>query len=110
MCHPVVAIVLSFFHILENVVINVRFNYAHSRTRRIVERTFGLWRRRFHAMHGEMRMTPERVAKIVFATMILHNFAGERHLADFPDVEIDAQLDDADQWLVKIIIGTLLED
>ena len=40
-------------------------------------------------MHGEMHLVPERVA-----TMNLHKFAREHHLADFPDEEMDDHLDD----------------
>ncbi|CAG2257465.1 HARBI1 [Mytilus edulis] len=52
-----------------------RFNSAQTRTRSVIERTFGRWKRRFHLLHSEIRLTPDRVCKIVIACAILHNFA-----------------------------------
>ena len=42
-----------------------RFNTAHSKTRVTIERTFGWWKRRFHVLHSEIRMHPERVCTII---------------------------------------------
>lgn len=52
-----------------------RFNRAHRVTRCLIERTFGVLKRRFHILHGEVRMCPERVCTIVVACCILHNIA-----------------------------------
>ena len=62
-----------------------RYNRKHASTRCIVERTIGAWKRRFRAMHGENRMSPERVCTIVAATMVLHNVARDLQLPDFDD-------------------------
>ena len=51
------------------------YNYAHKITRVLIEQTFGRWKRRFHCLHGEIRMTPEKVCKIIIACAVLHNMA-----------------------------------
>ncbi|KAI6661406.1 Nuclease HARBI1 [Oopsacas minuta] len=51
------------------------YNYAHKRTRVIVEQTFGRWKRRFHCLHGELRMSPDKVCSIIVACAVLHNIA-----------------------------------
>ncbi|XP_056020447.1 putative nuclease HARBI1 [Ostrea edulis] len=52
-----------------------RFNAAHKRTRVTVERAFGWFKRRFHILHSEIRMRPERVCTIIGACAVLHNIA-----------------------------------
>lgn len=52
-----------------------RYNNAHCKTRNTVERTFGVLKRRFHCLHGELRMSPSRVCKIICACVPLHNLA-----------------------------------
>lgn len=50
-----------------------RYNRAHGQTRCQIERTFGRLKRRFHVLHSEVRMKPDRVCKIVVACAVLHN-------------------------------------
>lgn len=52
-----------------------RFNVAHKTTRCIIERTFGVLKRRFHILHSEIRMAPDRVCTIIVACFVLHNIA-----------------------------------
>ena len=51
------------------------FNKAHTKTRVTIERTFGWWKRRFHLLHSEIRMTPEKTCILIGACAILHNIA-----------------------------------
>lgn len=40
-----------------------------------IEKTFGRWKRRFHVLHSEIRMTPEKACLITGACAVLHNIA-----------------------------------
>ena len=51
----------------------VAYNEAHCKTRVIIEQTFGCWKRRFHVLHSEIRMAPEKVCIIIGACAVLHN-------------------------------------
>lgn len=48
-----------------------RYNRALKVTRSPIERTFGVLKRRFHVLHSENRMTPDRVCTIFVACCIL---------------------------------------
>jgi len=51
------------------------YNEAHSVTRSTVERCIGVVKRRWHSLHGELRVAPEKACKIICACFILHNRA-----------------------------------
>ncbi|CAN7995719.1 unnamed protein product [Ixodes hexagonus] len=53
----------------------VAYNASHSTTRSIVERTIGQLKRRFHCLHAELRMQPERCCDITVPCCVLHNLA-----------------------------------
>ncbi len=55
-----------------------RYNSSQIRARNIVERTFGVWKRRFHCLHGEMRMKPAKVCQVIAACAVLHNIGIKR--------------------------------
>ncbi|WAR04869.1 HARB1-like protein, partial [Mya arenaria] len=68
------------------------FNLAHSRTRMVVERAFGLLKSRFRCLHktgGFLQITPEKAAKVFVVCAKLHNmciddavvFDGQIHVA-----------------------------
>ncbi|KAJ1110012.1 hypothetical protein NDU88_007367 [Pleurodeles waltl] len=53
-----------------------RYNEAHGRTWRIVERTFGLLKARFRCLHltgGSLYYSPTKVCQIIVACCMLHN-------------------------------------
>lgn len=52
-----------------------RYNDAHIRTRNIVERVFGVWKRRFPVLSLGMRVKMETVQDVIIATAVLHNIA-----------------------------------
>lgn len=62
------------------------FNAAQIKTRTIIERTFGIWKRRFPILSLGMRNKLPTVQNIIVATAILHNIAQERNDI-LPDVD-----------------------
>ena len=51
------------------------YNSAHTKTRVVIEQTFGRLKRRFLVLHSEIRMAPEKVCLIIGACAMLHNIA-----------------------------------
>ncbi|KAJ1194681.1 hypothetical protein NDU88_003967 [Pleurodeles waltl] len=54
------------------------YNEAHGRTRRVIERTFGLLKARFRCLHmtgGSFYYSPKKVCQIIVACCMLHNLA-----------------------------------
>ena len=52
-----------------------RYNRSHRTTRTVIERCNGIHKRRFHCLHGELRVSPERACRIIAACIFLHNRA-----------------------------------
>lgn len=50
-----------------------RYNRAHISTRNIVERTFGVWKRRFSCLANGLRINVQRSLAVIVATAVLHN-------------------------------------
>lgn len=53
----------------------IAYNYSHIRTRQVIERTFGIWKRRFAVLSIPMRSRITLIQEIIIATAILHNIA-----------------------------------
>lgn len=73
------------------------YNESQIRTRNAVERTFGVWKRRFPIIGLGTQLKVQNVQRIVVATAILHNILIE--LGDDeppPDPDIDADWDSDD--------------
>ena len=64
-----------------------RYNYAHSRTRTVIERAFGILKRRFACLHniGLRFKNLRTIFAAIIATAILHNIAMMRGAPDVPD-------------------------
>ena len=69
------------------------FNNAHTRTRVAIEQAFGVWKRRFHLLHSEIRMKPEKVCMVIEACAVLPNIAILRKEPLDGDAEADNQPD-----------------
>uniref|UniRef100_A0A3P9B6H7 Putative nuclease HARBI1 n=1 Tax=Maylandia zebra TaxID=106582 RepID=A0A3P9B6H7_9CICH len=50
--------------------------------RAVVERGIGQLKRRFHVLHREVRLRPEKVSKVIIACAILHNICKVRQIAE----------------------------
>ncbi|KAJ1091715.1 hypothetical protein NDU88_004832 [Pleurodeles waltl] len=80
-----------------------RYNEAHGRTRRIIERTFGLLKARFRFLHmtgGSLIYSPKKVCQIIVACCILHNLVSRRQVPflqeDGPDGGVVAAVEPVD--------------
>lgn len=73
------------------------FNESQIRSRNVVERTFGVWKRRFPILSLGMRVSLERSQGIIVATAILHNLAiNEGDGEPVNDVHVEIQNVDND--------------
>uniref|UniRef100_A0A8C1LR86 DDE Tnp4 domain-containing protein n=1 Tax=Cyprinus carpio TaxID=7962 RepID=A0A8C1LR86_CYPCA len=52
-----------------------RYNTAQTKTRVIIERTLGQLKRRFHCLHGELRLEPARAGRVIIACVVLFNIS-----------------------------------
>ena len=77
------------------------YNSAHTKTRVVIEQTYGRWKRRFHVLHSEIRMAPEKVCLIIGACAVLHNIAvllnEPLNDADLPDEVPEGEVYDGPQ-------------
>ncbi|XP_053296371.1 putative nuclease HARBI1 isoform X2 [Pleuronectes platessa] len=73
----------------------LKYNIAHKHTRNVVERGIGQMKRRFHVLHGEIRLTPERASTVITVCAILHNLCKRRNIPQ-PDDDDDEEDDDPD--------------
>lgn len=60
------------------------YNESHIRTRNVVERTIGVWKRRFPCLSYGLRCKFETSLVVVVATAVLHNIARVMHDDDPP--------------------------
>jgi hypothetical protein len=67
------------------------YNESHIQTRNIIERLFGIWKRRFPILAIGMRYHLHRIMPIIVATAILHNIARRNNDA-VPNVDADLDL------------------
>lgn len=68
------------------------YNESHIRTRNVIERSFGVWKRRFPVLSIGMRCKLPLVQDVIIATAILHNLAIDRNEED-PPVDPEVRLE-----------------
>ncbi|KAJ1161428.1 hypothetical protein NDU88_001914 [Pleurodeles waltl] len=80
-----------------------RYNEAHGRTRRVIERTFGLLKARFRCLYmtgGSLFYSPKKVCQIIVACCMLHNLALRQQVPflqeDGPDGGVVAAVEPVD--------------
>ena len=42
-----------------------------------IEQTFGIWKRKFHLLHSEVQINPEKTCQSIGACAVLHNISNE---------------------------------
>ncbi|GJQ74873.1 hypothetical protein Trydic_g21709 [Trypoxylus dichotomus] len=78
------------------------YNESIIRTRNVIERQYGVWKRRFPILQFGMRLNLDRVIAIVVATAVLHNIA--IHMKDtLPNEEADFVVDDHEEQPDNVI-------
>lgn len=72
-----------------------RYNRAHIATRCVIERTFGVWKKRFQLLTKTMRYKPNKCGNVIVAAAVLHNFGIEVGDVFYPDA---VEVNDIDQY------------
>ncbi|XP_011268108.2 putative nuclease HARBI1 [Camponotus floridanus] len=71
------------------------YSESQIRTRNVVERSFGVWKRRFAALAFGLRIKPLNAQTVIVATAVLHNIALNQGEPDPPiDFDIKAALEE----------------
>ena len=76
-----------------------KYNQAHKATRGIIERLFGVMKRRFPSLHYGLRCKLDYSLTIIIAIAVLHNIAVHYNEPEFEDEMIDLAL--VDELLVN---------
>ena len=97
-----------------------KYNKSHCSTRVRIEHSFGVLKRRFHVLHGEVRLQPHKAVKVISACTVLHNIAiarrereppeDESDNSDFEDVEPNSSDSDSDEDYAGPENGKLCRD
>jgi len=69
----------------------VAYNHAHSKTRTIIERCFGVLKSRFRCLDksgGTLLYSPEKTCQLITAAAVLHNYCIDNKL----DMTVDASV------------------
>jgi len=73
------------------------YNESHIRTRNIIERLFGIWKRGFPILALGLRVQLDKVMAIIIATAVLHNIARQsedEESIDDPNLNLPAPWDE----------------
>lgn len=62
------------------------------KTRVLVEQTFGQHKRRFYALHGELRVDPDKACACFTASAVLHNICKQLNMPDVDGDDTDDQV------------------
>jgi hypothetical protein len=73
------------------------FNHAHSSLRNVIERTIGVWKKRWHILCDMRPFSLIKQQKIIVATTALHNFI---RMCGVEDVEFN-KCDDISRYIIE---------
>ncbi|KAI1710478.1 DDE superfamily endonuclease domain-containing protein [Ditylenchus destructor] len=93
-----------------NTLARARYNRALCRNRVLVEQVIGRWKRRFHALHGELRISLDRVPQFIMAAAVLHNICKMRNEPDVDDEEFDDDQPDQEHLCETVSTGANTRD
>ncbi|CAG4981648.1 unnamed protein product [Parnassius apollo] len=66
-----------------------RYNEVHIKTRNVIERTFGVWKRHFPVVALTLCLSLPKVQELIIATAVLHNICRNHNLEKVPtEVEL----------------------
>jgi hypothetical protein len=83
----------------------VNYNNSHAVTRARIEQSFGILKRRFYALHNELRVSPQKAVKLICTAAAFHNLA--------VDCQLNGQLNEQtllDQALDDYVISDADDD
>ncbi|XP_045494080.1 putative nuclease HARBI1 [Colias croceus] len=62
----------------------INYNEAQIKTRNTIERTFGVWKRRFPVISLTMRLSLYNIQTVIIATAVLHNICRNYNIEEVP--------------------------
>uniref|UniRef100_A0A915IHX3 DDE Tnp4 domain-containing protein n=1 Tax=Romanomermis culicivorax TaxID=13658 RepID=A0A915IHX3_ROMCU len=65
------------------------YNFVHSSTRMVTERTFGIWKRFLPCLSKGLNFNPEECVVLIVAAAVLYNFARPCNELEDEDIEFD---------------------
>lgn len=78
------------------------YNESQIRTRNVVERSFGVWKRRFAALSFGLRIQPLTAQAVIVATAVLHNIAQDKAEPDPPvDLDVEAAFEELENQEIQ---------
>ncbi|GFR75183.1 nuclease HARBI1 [Elysia marginata] len=91
--YPIREWLITPFHAPQNAE-EENFNNAHIATRNIIERCFGVLKRRFYSLNIGFRLEPDTSCKAIYACLVLHNIAIAMKVPLLEDVDQGMPEDD----------------
>lgn len=75
------------------------YNYAHSSLRSVIERTFGVWKKRWKILRDMPSFSYKKQIQIVIATMALHNYirrysTSDRKFKKYDQMDVELEEED----------------
>ena len=73
----------------------------------VIERCNGIPKRRFHCLHGELRVSPERACNIIAACILNNRAVDYKHPVDEEDITVEP-FDDRERNYTQSTQGALM--
>lgn len=70
-----------------------RYNRAHKRTRNLVERIFGVWKKRFPCLYRQLTVSLNTSVTVICATAVLHNIGLHYNNIEIEEPDINNDID-----------------